>query len=134
MTSFFSLVLLFSTFVSFLTGSVAVPTQLTATNKPTLILIPAAFTKASVYDDVKGRLSKLGYDVVSVDLPSLGNSHVDRTPDIKVVQKALGPRLGQGKDVILVGNSYGATVICDALYVISYRLHMKHALTAYDDC
>jgi hypothetical protein len=40
---------------------------------------------------------------------------VDRTSDIKAVQTVLAERLLKGRNVVLVGNSYGATVICDAL-------------------
>lgn len=85
--------------------------------KPAVILVPAAFSKVAVYDQVGRILSIHGYDVVAVDLPSVGRdaAKVDRTPDIKVVQKALKEKLNQGKDVILVGNSYGGTVICDAV-------------------
>jgi pimeloyl-ACP methyl ester carboxylesterase len=87
------------------------------TPKPAIIFVPAAFSRATVYDHVKSKLYDTGYDVVTVDLPSVGDAaeHVDRTADIKVVQEALRRQIHHDQKVILVGNSYGCTVICDAL-------------------
>ncbi|KAF2827410.1 alpha/beta-hydrolase [Ophiobolus disseminans] len=125
MKQFFSFGLLVSVLLAFLTACGAVPTL--DTKKPTIILIPAAFSKAAVYDEVKGRLSNIGYDVVAINLPSVGHGagRVDRTPDIKWVQRAIGMRLRQGKNVVLVGNSYGATVICDAVKDFEARSMLK---------
>jgi alpha-beta hydrolase superfamily lysophospholipase len=90
---------------------------LSRTPKPAIILVPAAFSKAIVYNNVKSKLRDAGYHVIAVDLPSNGQAaeHVDRTSDIDVVQEALVHQIGQDQKVILVGNSYGCTVICDAL-------------------
>jgi pimeloyl-ACP methyl ester carboxylesterase len=115
---------------SFYTGSRA--ENASPARKPSIILIPAAFSKASVYDLVQTQLSTAGYETIAIDLPSVGKraAHVDRTPDIKVVQAALAERLLKGKNVILVGNSYGATVICDAVKDFednsSLRYHGPH--------
>lgn len=99
------------------------------TRKPAIILVPAAFSKATVYDQVKAMLCDIGYLVVAVDLPSIGQSteHVDRTSDVQVVQKALGQQIYQGQRVILVGNSYGCTVICDALKDFEYESTVSDA-------
>jgi pimeloyl-ACP methyl ester carboxylesterase len=115
MNQYLSFFMLLLTLFSFHTGSRAENTS--PARKPSIILIPAAFSKASVYDLVKAQLSTAGYETIAIDLPSVGKraAHVDRTPDIKVVQAALAERLLMGKNVILVGNSYGATVICDAV-------------------
>lgn len=93
------------------------------TQKPAIILVPAAFSKATVYDQVKSKLCDAGFDVTALDLPSVGPGaeHVDRTPDVKVVQNALGQQIRQGRKVVLVGNSYGCTVICDALKDFEYE-------------
>jgi pimeloyl-ACP methyl ester carboxylesterase len=87
-------------------------------SKPALILIPGAFHRASVYDVVKSQLGDLGYDQIdAVDLPSLGYEagDVERTADVEVVTNLLSKRLETGSDVILVGNSYGATVAMEAV-------------------
>jgi pimeloyl-ACP methyl ester carboxylesterase len=109
--------ILLSAFLSFIAGSGAAPEA--AKPKTAVILVHGAFGNAAVWDQVKSCLCNNGYDVEAVDLPSVGKGaeKVDRTPDIKVVQKAIGKRVhnGRGQNVILVGNSYGATVIGDAV-------------------
>lgn len=83
-----------------------------------MILAPGAFHRASVYDEVKAQLRSAGYEHVdAVHLPSVGDNVADvkRTADTNVVTGLLETRLSNGEDVILVGNSYGATVIMEAV-------------------
>jgi pimeloyl-ACP methyl ester carboxylesterase len=119
--------MLLYTFLSLLTGPSA--DNAGHMQKPAVILIPAAFSKAAVYDIVKEQLSDAGYEVTAVDLPSVGEqaAHVDRIPDIQVVQNVLAQRLLEGKNVILVGNSYGATVICDAVQAFEHQSSMQNS-------
>jgi pimeloyl-ACP methyl ester carboxylesterase len=126
MNQYLSFFILFFTLFSLHTTSRAENAR--PTKKPCIILIPAAFSRASVYDFVKGQLSAAGYETIAIDLPSVGKraAHVDRTPDIKVVQAALAERLLKGKNVILVGNSYGATVICDAVKDFEENSSLRH--------
>ncbi|KAF1928920.1 uncharacterized protein M421DRAFT_92046 [Didymella exigua CBS 183.55] len=101
--------------LQFLTFSSAIPL---ATNKPALILVPDAFHRASVYDEVKAQLGAAGYGHISaVDLPSGDNgiADVERTADNNIVIGLLETRLKNGEDVILVGSSYGATAIMEAV-------------------
>ena len=92
--------------------------SIAATAKPAVILVPGTFHRANVYDEVKGQLSDVGYEHINaIDLPSNGYNVVDveRTADVNVVVHLLEARLQAGEDVILVGNSYGATVIMEAV-------------------
>lgn len=52
-----------------------------------------------------------------VDLPSIGYdvADVERSADVEVVTKLLESKLHGGEDIILVGKSYGATVIMEAV-------------------
>ncbi|KAF2704246.1 hypothetical protein K504DRAFT_494986 [Pleomassaria siparia CBS 279.74] len=82
---------------------------------PAIILVPGAFHQASIYDKVISILHEDGYsDTTAVNLPSVG-SVVGREPDIEAVRSLLLQKLTQGIDVLLVGNSYGATVIGEAV-------------------
>jgi len=92
--------------------------SLAATAKPALILVPGAFHRASVYDEIKTQLGGVGYGHVdAVDLPSVGDNvaDVERTADTNIVIDLLEIRLNSGEDVILIGKSYGATVIMEAV-------------------
>ncbi|KAH7394068.1 Alpha/Beta hydrolase protein [Phaeosphaeria sp. MPI-PUGE-AT-0046c] len=115
MTCSFSLTVFFCTLILIVDHIAA--EAITHAKKPAVILVPAAFSKASVYNQVKLCLSHEGYDVIAVNLPSVGKgaAKVNRIPDIEAVQKSLKQQIQNGKDVILVGNSYGGTVICDAV-------------------
>jgi hypothetical protein len=89
-----------------------------AASKLALILVPGTFHRASVYDEVKSQLGNVGYQHIdAVDLPSNGYdvADVERSADVQVVTKLLENYLNDGEDVILVGNSYGATVIGEAV-------------------
>ncbi|KAF2026826.1 alpha/beta-hydrolase [Setomelanomma holmii] len=119
MSRLLSLTLLLMSFLAVITSKGAI-TESTKT-KTAVILVHGAFGSASVWDQVKTRLSNFAYDVEAVQLPSVGKNaaNLERTADIKVVQKAIRKRVHQGRgggqNVILVGNSYGATVIGDAV-------------------
>lgn len=81
---------------------------------PSILLVPAAFSRAASYNTVAQRLRAFGFDVEALDLPSLGTL-LPRVADISVVAGALAKKIALGRDVVLVGNSYGATVIGEAV-------------------
>lgn len=94
------------------------------TSKPAVLLVPGAFHKARVYGQVKDLLNTSGYKSVdAIELPSVGPlaAQVGRTPDIAVVKALVLARLAAGQDVVLVGNSYGATVISEAVKGLQSR-------------
>lgn len=120
MTRFLSLTtLILALFSLFQTGF-----ALAIADKPAIIFVPGAFHGPAVFDEVKHQLSTVGYtELHAIELPSVGYmaAGVDRRPDIKAVQKAIREQLDKGKDIVLVGNSYGATVVGDALKDFEYR-------------
>ncbi|KAH6637686.1 Alpha/Beta hydrolase protein [Boeremia exigua] len=106
------------TLLLFLGTSVLAPVTAAEHDKPALILVPGAFHSASVYGEVISQLSDVGYiHNDAVDLPSVGYAaaDVERKADVEVVTELLRYRLRKGEDVIMVGNSYGATVIMEAV-------------------
>jgi dienelactone hydrolase len=115
MTTVASLTLLLTTLLLFFVGSGALPAS---DSKPAVILVPGAFHKAAVYSRVTALLAQAGYTTDAVDFPSVGGRAaevLDRTLDIDAVKSAINARLDERKDIILVGNSYGATVIGEAV-------------------
>ncbi|PSN62653.1 alpha/beta-hydrolase [Corynespora cassiicola Philippines] len=86
-----------------------------AAQKPVIILVPGAFHQAVVYDKVVAGLRKDGYqDAIAVGLPSVSAIN-DRKKDIEAVRSVMQQQFRKNRDVLLVGNSYGATVIGDAV-------------------
>lgn len=82
---------------------------------PSIIMVPGAFHKAKVYRRVVDRLQQDSYSrLFAIDLPSVG-SLAGRDKDVGAVRSTLLKELDQGRDVLLVGNSYGGTVIGEAV-------------------
>ncbi|KAF2444237.1 alpha/beta-hydrolase [Karstenula rhodostoma CBS 690.94] len=82
---------------------------------PAVIMVPGAFHSPEVFEKVKRRLAQANYKFLdTVALPSVGHV-VGRQPDIDAVKSVLYKHLNLGRDVVLVGNSYGCTVIGEAV-------------------
>ena len=101
-----------------LVASLFVANSAATASKPALILVPGTFHRAIVFDEIKSRLDEVGYEHINaVNLPSNGfdAADVERTADVKAITDFLETRLKDSEDVVLVGNSYGATVIMEAV-------------------
>ncbi|KAL5395877.1 hypothetical protein PMIN06_004353 [Paraphaeosphaeria minitans] len=84
-------------------------------NNPAIIMVPGAFHSPQVFYKVKRQLSQVNYKFLDpVALPSVGHV-VGRQSDIDAVKSVLYQHLNAGRDVVLVGNSYGCTVIGEAV-------------------
>ncbi|KAF2000435.1 alpha/beta-hydrolase [Amniculicola lignicola CBS 123094] len=95
-----------------------------------VILVPGAFHKAIAYEQVIPFLEKAGYKHnTAVDLPSVG-ALKGRDADIKAVRDVLSKGLSQGYDTLLVGNSYGATVIGEAVKGLQNQTVRPHCRSA----
>ncbi|KAK7180645.1 hypothetical protein DPSP01_014042 [Paraphaeosphaeria sporulosa] len=82
-------------------------------SNPAIIMVPGAFHSPQVFDKVKHQLSQDKF-LDPIALPSVGHV-VGRQPDIEAVKSVLYKHLNAGRDVVLVGNSYGCTVIGEAV-------------------
>jgi pimeloyl-ACP methyl ester carboxylesterase len=82
---------------------------------PAVLFVPGAFHQTTVYEKVIASLHRDDYrDLTAIELPSLG-ALAGRDADIAAVRRILTHKLEHGKDVLLVGNSYGGTVIGEAV-------------------
>ncbi len=77
-----------------------------AADKPTVVLVHGAFAESSSWNGVIGQLEKDGYPVVAVANPLRGVKS-----DGEYVRKVIA---GLKTDVVLVGHSYGGSVINEA--------------------
>ena len=73
------------------------------------VLVPGAFSPASIYHRVTESLRKLGFSVTECDLASVGKRDegpASMADDVSNISNAISQLADQSKDVILVCNSY----------------------------
>ena len=77
--------------------------------KPTIVLIPGAWHKASIYTPVSKILHTHAYPTILLDLPSVGANppHTSFTHDVSAIRDCLTSLISQNKDIVLVAWSYG---------------------------
>ena len=86
--------------------------------KPTTVFVHGAWDNGSAWDRVCDSLSKHGYPTVAPSLPSAGSrptvsSHLE---DAKIIRHELQRLVhDQGKEVIVVGRSYGGFVAIESV-------------------
>jgi pimeloyl-ACP methyl ester carboxylesterase len=102
-----------------------------AQDRPAIILVPGAFHQPLVFDKIIPILREANYkDIYAIDLPSVGEV-VGRDRDVAAVRSVLDKELGKGHNVLLVGNSYGGTVIGEAVKGLK-SLASKKGSNVYD--
>jgi pimeloyl-ACP methyl ester carboxylesterase len=77
--------------------------------KPTIVLVPGAWHKATIYSSVSSILNTHGYPTILLDLPSVGAvpPHTSFDHDVSAIRECLTSLVSQNKDVVLVAWSYG---------------------------
>lgn len=88
-----------------------------SSEKPTVIFVHGAYHPPACYEGVISRLRAAGLEVVTPRLVSLGKDSFGAThdEDVSVVREVAGPLLAAGKDLVLVGHSYGGLVALSAV-------------------
>ncbi|KAF2738335.1 alpha/beta-hydrolase [Polyplosphaeria fusca] len=93
-----------------------VPALLGVSAQPSIILVPGAFHEPITFSKLQIELKNQSLaNVEVVGLPSVGHLKT-RADDIAAVRTAMDKHLSSGNDVLLVGHSYGATVIGEAVF------------------
>lgn len=88
-----------------------------STSKPTFVLVAGAFCPGFYFHKVVDRLASEGYDAFAVDLPTVGKKEgppATAYDDSNLVRSKVEALLDEGKNVILVANSYGGFVVTEA--------------------
>lgn len=79
--------------------------------KPTIILVPGAWHRASSYGDLIKPLESAGYKVIAIDIPSVvapGDEPTEGwTDDVTLIQKSIKAEADAGNDVAVLVHSYG---------------------------
>ncbi|RMZ83186.1 hypothetical protein DV738_g1369, partial [Chaetothyriales sp. CBS 135597] len=85
--------------------------------KPAIVIVPGAWHGPEGFKQVVDSLEATGYEVKALHLPSVGAAVPlkDFRPDVDAVQAAIREFADQGKDVLVLGHSYGGVVISEAV-------------------
>ncbi|CZR57975.1 uncharacterized protein PAC_07865 [Phialocephala subalpina] len=77
-------------------------------SKPTIVMVPGAWHKPVIYNNVASHLQKYGYSTVLQPLPSAGAipPNQDFTQDVTAIRKRLTSLISEGKEIVLVIHSY----------------------------
>lgn len=87
--------------------------------KPTIVLVPGSFALPEFYNPVFDAVRERGYDIKGLHLPSVGLRAVEGRPgnpptmydDAAHIDKELKKLSDEGKDIVLIGHSYGGVPI-----------------------
>lgn len=84
--------------------------------KPVFLLAHGAWHPAWLYEPLKEALAKLGYTLIVPALPTTGTDAQDIAwdADVEAILQAAEPLFAQGRNVILIGHSYGGIPACIA--------------------
>ncbi|KAI0471969.1 alpha/beta-hydrolase [Xylariaceae sp. FL0804] len=88
----------------------------TTTDKPIILLAHGAWHVPSLYDPLKHALSVRGYELLVPQLATMGTEKtgVSWDADVSMLVETAKPLFEQGKDVFLLGHSYGGIPSCIA--------------------
>lgn len=85
--------------------------------RPTIIIIPGAWHQPVHYTALAEPLRQQGYKVEVAALSTMGDPDAIRAKthhdDVEIVRALLEPHLAAGREVVLVGHSYGGLVATD---------------------
>ncbi|SPO00362.1 uncharacterized protein DNG_03207 [Cephalotrichum gorgonifer] len=79
-------------------------------DKPTILIVPGGFSLPDLYSEVIAHVSREGYTIEALHLPSVGyKTNVPGTmqDDAAFIASEITKHSDKGNDVILIGHSYG---------------------------
>jgi hypothetical protein len=79
-------------------------------DRPTILIVPGGFTLPELYNEVISHVSSKGYPVHALHLPSVGyktNHPGTMQDDAAFISAEVSKHANEGRDVVLVGHSYG---------------------------
>ena len=90
-------------------------------NKPTIVIVPGSFTAYGVYDNFLKMIRDKGFSAFAIQLPSTQKRHPlppatlqDDASHVRgVIERLVAEE--EGREVMVVGHSYGGSVITEAL-------------------
>jgi pimeloyl-ACP methyl ester carboxylesterase len=102
-------------------------------SKPSILFIPGSFSRPESYDPVLNAVAAKGYEIQGLHLPSVGLKSGPREgepptmyDDAAFIAKEAEKLSDEGKDVILIGHSYGCVPITESAKALGKEARQKH--------
>lgn len=107
--------------------------QFVTMTKPTIVMVPGSFAKPEVYDPIFEVIREKGRDIHGLHLPSVGLRALEGRPgepptmydDAAHINKELERLADEGKDIVLIGHSYGGIPVSQAGEGLSKEARQK---------
>jgi len=98
--------------------------------KPTIVMVPGAWHRASTYSSVSSILNTHGYPTICLDLPFAGATppHTSFDHDVSTIRECLTSLVSSNKDIVLVAWSYGGFPSGEAPKGLSNRERITQGL------
>jgi hypothetical protein len=91
-------------------------------SKPSLVFVPGSFALPEFYDNIFDPLKGQGYDIHALHMPSVGLKEGPRpegphtmADDAAYIAKIVEKLADEGKDVVVVGHSYGGVPVTESV-------------------
>lgn len=103
----------------------------TPTASPVFVLAPGAWHTPDCYDILVGKLHAQGLETCAVAYPSVGAEPPTKGlfDDAAAVRAEIEALTNQGRQVIVVGHSYGGLVIAEAVKGLGYKQRQAEGKT-----
>jgi hypothetical protein len=95
-----------------------------ATQPPTLVLIPGSFNLISSYTTVINKFASFGHSIHAIDLRTVGKKPgppPTMYDDAAFINSEVGKLADEGKDIVLMGHSYGGIPVSEGLKGVSKK-------------
>ena len=111
--------------------------DLTNMSKPSILLIPGSFALPEFYDPIVDAVVAKGYEIRALHLPSVGlktgqgreGAPPTMYDDAAFIAKEAERRADEGKDVILIGHSYGGVPVTQSAKGLGTKERQKQGKT-----
>lgn len=99
-----------------------------ASQEPTIVLVPGSFNYSAIYTAVTDKFTALGHSLKAVELRTVGKRPgppPTMYDDAAAIASEVEKLADEGKDVVLVGHSYGGLPISQSLKGLSRAAREK---------
>lgn len=92
-------------------------------DKPIILMVTGAWHRPFLYDRLKEQLNNLGYQFLCPELASMGDDKHGVTwhADVELICDLAEPLFDEGKEVVVIGHSYGGIPACAATQGLSVQ-------------